>query len=263
MSREHWTWEMFVKSGVWKQFFLNSITARWSQAESTVKGIVKVFAENKIESGKILDICCGNGRLAIWLAKQGFNVIGVDISAEYLEDARQRAKDFGVESKVTFMEGDMRDVDRIVVNEMPFDGVINFSTSIGFWDDQTDELIFTKTRQLTREDGILIIGELDHKDHLIRSFHPRLYFENKDAIVLTKSKYESPTFQSQMRYYAKEEATLRFVDSLTYQVWVYGVEELASLLNRAGWKVHGTYGSIETLQPLTPNSLMNIVAKAV
>ncbi|MGP4078501.1 class I SAM-dependent methyltransferase [Pseudalkalibacillus sp. R45] len=44
-----------------------------------------------------LDIGCGAGREAVFLAQQGLNTIGVDLSAEALKIAAERAKEAGVQ----------------------------------------------------------------------------------------------------------------------------------------------------------------------
>jgi len=52
----------------------------------------------------ILDIGCGTGRHAVELARRGFQVTGIDLSAGMLEQGRKRAQTVGVE--VTFREAD-------------------------------------------------------------------------------------------------------------------------------------------------------------
>src|SRR5699024_5546091 len=46
--------------------------------------------------GDVLDIGCGLGDNAVYLAQQGFNVTGLDISPTALITAERRAKDAGV-----------------------------------------------------------------------------------------------------------------------------------------------------------------------
>ena len=46
--------------------------------------------------GRALDLACGEGRNAIWLARHGWEVTGVDFSAVALAKARQAADDAGV-----------------------------------------------------------------------------------------------------------------------------------------------------------------------
>jgi len=49
------------------------------------------------EAGPVLDVGCGAGLEAVWLARRGFRVIGVDSSSGALERARERSAEAGVE----------------------------------------------------------------------------------------------------------------------------------------------------------------------
>jgi cyclopropane fatty-acyl-phospholipid synthase-like methyltransferase len=49
-----------------------------------------------LHPGRVLDIAMGSGRNAVYLAKMGFDVFGVDISAENIENAQALANRFGV-----------------------------------------------------------------------------------------------------------------------------------------------------------------------
>ena len=57
--------------------------------------------------GRALDLGCGEGRNAIWLAELGWRVTGVDFSEIGLDKARRMAADRGVE--VTWVRGDLLD----------------------------------------------------------------------------------------------------------------------------------------------------------
>jgi SAM-dependent methyltransferase len=58
------------------------------------------------EPGTAVDLACGNGRNALWLARRGWRVTGVDISAVALEQAAQRSAQ--VEIPVTWEQADVR-----------------------------------------------------------------------------------------------------------------------------------------------------------
>jgi SAM-dependent methyltransferase len=59
---------------------------------------------------RVLDVGCGPGRHALALAHAGYDVVGVDHSAEFIRLARETAASEGVE--VEFEELDVRDLDR-------------------------------------------------------------------------------------------------------------------------------------------------------
>jgi SAM-dependent methyltransferase len=52
---------------------------------------------SELEPGRALDLACGEGQNAIWLASLGWRVLGVDYSAVAIEKARARALRDGVE----------------------------------------------------------------------------------------------------------------------------------------------------------------------
>ena len=51
---------------------------------------VVLEALEDLEPGSALDLACGNGRHALWLAERGWRVTAVDFSAEALRQARER-----------------------------------------------------------------------------------------------------------------------------------------------------------------------------
>ncbi len=59
--------------------------------------------------GRALDVACGRGQLAIWLAEQGWRVTAVDVSPAGLEQARRVAEARGVE--VEWQLADLDDCD--------------------------------------------------------------------------------------------------------------------------------------------------------
>lgn len=58
-----------------------------------------------LEPGRALDLGCGAGRNAIYLARHGWDVTGVDLVGHAIKLARQRAEAAGV--SVRFVEGDV------------------------------------------------------------------------------------------------------------------------------------------------------------
>lgn len=69
----------------------------------------KVFEEVdwSKKNGRLLDLGCGSGRLSFEAAKKGFRAVGVDCVPKAIEIANVQAKRMGIDSKVTFLHGDL------------------------------------------------------------------------------------------------------------------------------------------------------------
>ena len=78
-------------------------------------GLENVFLPRLRPKARVLDLCCGSGRLAHWLTGCGFRVTGLDGSEAMLELARRRAP------TAEFVVGDARDF-RF---DNPFDAVVS------------------------------------------------------------------------------------------------------------------------------------------
>lgn len=58
--------------------------------------LVRMVSRWPVRRGVVLDIGCGTGTNSLWLARQGFEVTGLDISQEAVAMARKRADEEGV-----------------------------------------------------------------------------------------------------------------------------------------------------------------------
>ncbi len=62
-----------------------------------------------IRPGRALELGCGDGTTAVWLAARGWTVTAVDISGVALDAAAERARRAGVSSRITWQRADLRD----------------------------------------------------------------------------------------------------------------------------------------------------------
>ncbi|MEG0887088.1 MAG: class I SAM-dependent methyltransferase [Bacteroides sp.] len=63
----------------------------------------------KNRDARILELCCGTGRLTIPIAQEGHNICGVDYTPSMLEQARRKAVKTGL--GINFIEADIRTFD--------------------------------------------------------------------------------------------------------------------------------------------------------
>lgn len=76
---------------------------RWSGRPNPT--LVDVVAG--LTPGRAVDLGCGEGADAIWLARQGWEVLGVDISPTAVTRARGAATEAGVDDRATFEAHDL------------------------------------------------------------------------------------------------------------------------------------------------------------
>jgi len=60
----------------------------------------------KSKNARILELCCGTGRLTLPIAKDGYDISGVDYTSSMLDQAKIKASEAGIE--VRFIEADIR-----------------------------------------------------------------------------------------------------------------------------------------------------------
>jgi SAM-dependent methyltransferase len=83
--------------------------ARYAQPGSTEPGLSEVFApylDLFPTTGMALDVACGRGAAAVFLARRGMSVTGVDVSPVAVEQARELADRYGVRCRFEVVDLD-------------------------------------------------------------------------------------------------------------------------------------------------------------
>ena len=88
---------------------------------SKMEIFVEVAIDGRIGPCKAITLGCGTGRETIYLAKKGFDVIGVDFSSSAIKKAQRNARTAGVD--VQFIVDDLTDLRHV---EGTFDLVTDF-----------------------------------------------------------------------------------------------------------------------------------------
>jgi cyclopropane fatty-acyl-phospholipid synthase-like methyltransferase len=83
--------------------------------------LLRLIEEEQIPPGRALDLGCGTGTNAIYLAQHGFEVVGVDFVAKAIAQAREKAHQADV--SVTFYVGDVSDL--AFLGDQQFDLVVD------------------------------------------------------------------------------------------------------------------------------------------
>jgi 2-polyprenyl-3-methyl-5-hydroxy-6-metoxy-1,4-benzoquinol methylase len=105
------------------------------------------FAEFERWHGKrVLEIGCGIGTDTINFARNGADVVAVELSRESLDIARKRAEVYGLEDRITFYLGNAEELTR-VVPDRDFDLIYSFGV---IHHTPHPELVMEEIRKLTR-----------------------------------------------------------------------------------------------------------------
>lgn len=111
----------------------------------------RVTHDNKKHPLRVLDIGCGTGEIAIRLAKEGYEVVGVDLSEDMLAVANNKAMEAGM--RVEFYQQDMVEISGLD----PFDVVVIFCDSLNYLRTEEDvQKTFQNIFKLLKHDGLLL-----------------------------------------------------------------------------------------------------------
>lgn len=118
---------------------------------------------------KILDLCCGQGRVSLELARRGFGDIeGLDRSRYLIEKAKAQNKKEGLNIK--FREGDAR---KLPYQPDTFDVVMILGNSFGYFETPQDDIrVLREVFRVLKPWGRVLVDVADG-EYLRRRFQPR------------------------------------------------------------------------------------------
>ena len=99
----------------------------------------------------MLDVPCGDGRIAAELAAAGLKVAGIDLSERQVQRARARGSD------AEFAMGDMRSIPW----DARFDCVLNWFGSFGYFDSATNRTVLRGFARALRPGGRLVLDQVN------------------------------------------------------------------------------------------------------
>jgi len=232
------TW--YDRDDFWETFFPTLFSGRrWEAAPAEVDDLLKL---TDLEPGAhVLDLCCGPGRHSLELARRGLRVTGVDRTASYLETARQKAAEEGLE--IEFVQEDMRRF----VRPGAFDAAINLFTSFGYFEDPADDLQVAKNLYASLKPGGKLVIEMMGKEVLARIFQERDWVwldEEEGAIILEERKLSQGWSWIESTWTLLREAVRK---TYTVSHRLYAGTEMASLLQQAGFASVTLFGGLDSV----------------
>ncbi|MBP5450816.1 MAG: class I SAM-dependent methyltransferase, partial [Treponema sp.] len=204
------------------------------------------------KGSKVLDVCCGPGRISVELALLGMDVTGVDITQPFLDAAVETANDEGVEIKV--INQDMR---KFRSPEL-FDCAVNLYNSFGYCDSVEDDRAILQSVFNSLKDGGTFIIECISRESAALHFTEGEWFERAGKTVLTDFGVVGAWEGLRSRWILIDEKGGRIEHEFVQRL--YSALELKDILLKIGFSDIQIYGGYD-LRPYDQNAeTMVIVA---
>ncbi|MDH3450440.1 MAG: class I SAM-dependent methyltransferase, partial [Gammaproteobacteria bacterium] len=228
--------ESYVKADWWRHIF-NANYLRTDgdvvNDENITRHEVEVFLGllGLRSDAAILDLCCGQGRHVLEMARQGYtNVHGLDRSHYLITRARNIARKDGL--PVTFKEGDAR---KLPFPDDHFDVVTILGNSFGYFETRQDDIqVLEEIRRIMKPGGKLLVDITDG-DYMRDSFEPRSWeWIDKNYFVCRERSLSA----DRERLISREVIThvkKGVIADQFYAERLYNQETLNSLLGQAGF----------------------------
>jgi D-alanine-D-alanine ligase len=196
---------------------------------------------------KILDLCCGQGRHVLELARRGFrNIEGLDRSHYLIQKAKERAKSEGL--TVRFREGDAR---KLPYAADSFDTVLILGNSFGYFETLQDDLkVLREVMRILRPWGKLLIDIADG-DYLKESFRNRSWEWIDNNLFVCRERSLSLDRERLVSREVITHVTKGVLADQFYAERLYSQESLTRLLKEAG------FGEIDSPTSLSSDSERN------
>ena len=209
-----------------------------------------IHALNLQPNDHVLDLCCGQGRHSIALAKTGLSVTAVDLSEEMLTIAKQNALDEKVapvnggnaEGKggPTFRQADMRHLPHDFENR--FDAVINMFSSFGYLESEhDDQQVLHQIAKSLKPRGKLLIDLLNREWVIINNEEFDWHEHEDGRIILERRQLDLQNSINHLTYTEiLPDGTRNEMSDLHMRL--YSLTELTKMLTVAGMNLEQVYG---------------------
>lgn len=188
---------------------------------------------------QVLDLCCGQGRHAVQLAKRGFKVTGLDLNPDYVQLAQQAAIASNV--SIETVAADMREIPF----HNKFDAIVNMYSSFGYLESEAEDLkVLQSAAEALKSGGMLLLDMLNREwaidNYIQNDWHigadRTLYVERRDLDLATSRMH--------VHFIVVDPKGGRR-ESIGHNTRLYTLTEMTRLLEGVGFHVTAVFGGFE------------------
>ncbi|WLD92150.1 class I SAM-dependent methyltransferase [Alkalihalobacillus sp. AL-G] len=217
-----------------------------------------VIGSENVET--VLDVGCGTGEISVRLAREGFNVTGVDLSEEMLTIARQKADTKGL--SIPFFQQDMRELYGFPEQ----DAVIIFCDSLNYLRAHEDvDTTFRSIHHLLKDDGLLLFDV--HSLHKMNeTFGEEVYTLNSNDISYIWECHpgtEDGSVHHDLTFFVNVEEDLYKRYEENHYQRTYSIPTYEALLTNNGFEVLTITSDFSDREPTQDSERLFFVARKV
>jgi SAM-dependent methyltransferase len=200
------------------------------------------FAEKTLQlklASQVLDLCCGQGRHSVLLAKHGFQVTAFDLNADYLELAQKAAATAQV--KLETIAGDMREIPF----RNHFDAVVNMYSSFGYLESEAEDLKVLQSVANSLKSGGRLLLDMLNREWAVSNYIPHDWHSGADnTLYVEKRELDFATSRMHVSFTIVDPKGNRR-DSVGHHIRLYTLTEMTRLLEGVNLAVSGVFGGFD------------------
>lgn len=179
----------------------------------------------------LLDLCCGQGRHSIELAKRGYNhILGVDRSRYLVRLARKRAKALNL--SVLFSEGDAR---HVRLKESSIDCVFLLGNSFGYFEKEEDDIaVLNNLKRILKSNGKVVLDIVDGT-WMSKHYEPRSWEWIDQQHFVNRERSLSADGKRIISREVVTDAEMGVIADQLYAERLYSFEEISQILKELGF----------------------------
>jgi SAM-dependent methyltransferase len=187
----------------------------------------------------VLDLCCGQGRHSVPVARSGVRVTGLDLAADYLVLAQNAAREAGVPLEA--VHADMR----AIPFEARFDAVINMFSSFGYLESEEEDAKVLASIYRALKPGGRVLMDLINREWAVTNYVQNDWHEGADGTVyLEHREIDLPAGRNHVTFtaIAKDGSRREIVG---HHIRLYTLREVIGMLQTAGLHYETVYGGFD------------------
>jgi SAM-dependent methyltransferase len=200
-----------------------------------VRFVKEKLAKYQVGDKNLLDLACGTGELSVRFAKEGFSVTGVDLSADMLAVAQEKAQEEGL--PIPFFEQDMANLE----GHGEFDIIGIFCDSLNYLQSDDDVIhTFTSAYNHLKDEGLFFFDV--HSTYKVSQLFIDQTFTLADdhlSYIWNSFAGELPnSVEHELSFFVLDEKSGKYdrFDEIHYQR-TYPIQQYASWLEDAGFEI--------------------------